>query len=188
MSCVNAVYVVSTDIKPNSRLWHTFCPEMTLLSLASTRNLWSNIRSSKVGLTVDSVSPFISKEESSVCTAVEGCFSQEGSTFNVSVTGMHLDLWVDGTLNTFPSVLCNFLGILSNFGAVKNLSLLQVLVDSRFWDNFAGCRGTSTSREDYPHLLFFAIISISWHLAWFRAQDDLSFLNRILYLRVQEAI
>lgn len=114
MSCVIAVYVVSTDRRPDSRLWPTFCPEMTLLSLASTRNLWSNIWSSKVGLTVDSVVPlYQQRRELSACSAVEGCFSREGSTFNVSVTGMHLDLWVDGTLNTFPSVLCNFLGILT---------------------------------------------------------------------------
>jgi len=79
MCCVNTIYVVSTDIKPISSLWHKYCPEMTLLSVASTRDLSSDIWSSKVGLAIRSLRTSISKEESSAGTAVAGLFLPEKS-------------------------------------------------------------------------------------------------------------
>lgn len=73
------MYVVSADTKPNSSLWHKFCPEMTLLSGASTRDLSSDSWSSKVGLAIHSLPTSISQEESSAGPAVAGLFLPEKS-------------------------------------------------------------------------------------------------------------
>lgn len=88
---------------------------------------------------------------------------------------MHPGLCVDDNPASFLSVLCNFLGILYDSGAVRNLNSqihkTWVLIDSRLWDKFTCFQGTSSSRKKYSHLFVFAVISIPWHLDWFRAQD-----------------
>lgn len=181
MYCVNTIYVVSTDTKPNSRLWHKFFPEVTLLSVASTRDLLSDTWSNKVALTIHSLPTSISKEESSTGTAVAGLFLPEESHFVQCFShGMHLGL--DGNIARFSSVLCNFHGILFDLQCKE----LKFTIRPWFWQTrvFGTILLSAKAHLQVGRAAlirsFLALISIPLYLAWVRGQDELRLLNGIL--------